>query len=64
MALSDYLPLLGPILKPVLVALETETIQPELKKLIAGVSSPDMKEFLTVLDEAIDAFAMLEINKL
>ena len=52
------------ILNPLVLNLDTNTIQPELKTLIAGVTSPDLKLLLTALDTAIDGFAQAELAKL
>ncbi len=55
---------LAPVIEPVLLNIENGTIQPEIKALIAQVSSPDLKALLTGLDEALDAFIKTDIQKL
>ena len=55
---------LAPLLEPILMNLEQNTIQPQLKALIAKETSPDLKALLTALDSALDAFAQVEITKL
>lgn len=66
MNLADILKFLVPfeaLLKPGLLQLEGGG-NDELKKLIEGVQSPDLKEFLQALDAALDSFAKNEIGKL
>lgn len=67
MNLASLLALLAPfvgIVEPILLNLEQNQVQPELKKLIDGVSSPDLKALLLALDQALDGFIQLEIKKL
>lgn len=67
MNLQAIITLLAPfasIVEPILLNLEQNQVQPELQKLIAGVSSPDLKALLTALASAIDGFAQMEIKKL
>ena len=67
MNLASVIALLAPfasIVEPILLNLEQNQVQPELKKLIDGVSSPDLKALLTALDQALDGFAQIEIKKL
>ena len=52
-----------PILKREMLTLEASG-KAELDKLVADVSSPDLKLLLGALAGAIDAFAQAEINKL
>lgn len=51
-------------LEPILLSLEQNQVQPELKSLIDKVSSPDLKLLLQALDGALDAFVQAEIKKL
>ncbi len=51
-------------LEPILLSLEQNQVQPELKKLIDSVSSPDLKLLLQSLDGALDSFVQAEIKKL
>lgn len=51
------------LLKPELLALEA-TGMAELRTMIEGASSPDLKLALTLLANAADAFAKAEIAKL
>ncbi len=62
--IMSYLAGVAPVLEPILLNLDANTVQPELQKLIASVSSPDLKALLQALDGALDAFAKLEIQKL
>lgn len=55
---------LGPVIEPILMNLEQNTLQPEIKLLISNnVTSPDLKALLMALDAALDAFAQVEIQK-
>lgn len=60
----SFLSGLAPVLEPILLNLENNTVQPELQKLIAGVSSPDLKALLVALDGALSSFVAAEIQKL
>ena len=60
----DFLKGLGPVLEPILLNAEQNNLQPELKKLIDQVQSPDLKALLVALDGALDAFLQSEIKKL
>lgn len=67
MTLTQILAFLGPLassLEPILLSLETNTVQPELQKLITSVTSPDLKLLLQSLDAALDAFVQAEIKNL
>ncbi len=67
MTFAQILAFLGPLassLEPILLGLETNTVQPELQKLIASVTSPDLKLLLQSLDAALDAFIQAEIKNL
>lgn len=52
-----------PLLKSELLSLEVSG-SAELQKIIANVSSPDLKELLQALAGGVDAFAKLELGKL
>ena len=52
-----------PLLKPEILQLEQAGAD-ELKKLIDGVSSPDLKALLMALSSGLDEFAKIEIGKL
>jgi hypothetical protein len=60
----DFLKAMLPVLEPMLVDVETNKIQPELKSLIAGVTNPELQAFLTGVDAALDALVKTEIKKL
>lgn len=60
----DFLKALLPILEPILNDLDDNTVQPELKKLIAGVSNPELQAFLVGIDAALDALIKAEIKKI
>ena len=67
MTIAQILALLtqiAPVLEPILLNLEQNQVQPELKKLIDQVQSPDLKLLLSALDSALDGFLQSEIQKL
>lgn len=67
MDFKSILALLSPfvaMIEPILLNLEQNQVQPELKKLIDGISSPDLKALLMALDKGLDEFIQLEIKKL
>lgn len=53
-----------PAIETALVGLDTNDLQPELQKLIVGVTNPVLKAILTDLDVAINAFITTEIGKI
>lgn len=56
---------LGPLLEPVLLNLEQNQVQPELKALIGTLNSnSDLAQLLLALDAGLDAFIQAEIKKL
>jgi len=57
------LAVLGPMLEPLLMGVEPKAID-ELKALLAGVSSPDLKVVLDAMIAALDSIAKAEIEKL
>lgn len=66
MSLQQILDFLKPfesLLKPELLKLEAAGLA-ELKTVIEGVQSPDLKLLFELLAGAIDQFAQAEINKL
>ena len=60
----SFLTGLAPILEPVLVNLEQGELQPELQKLIASVTNPELNAFLTGIDTALTSFLNAEIAKI
>lgn len=67
MTAAQLLAFLGPLLPTIeaaLVNLDTNDLQPELQKLIGGVTNPILKMILTDLDLAIDGFVKAEIAKI
>ena len=63
-SIEAILKTLAPVLEPLIMNLEQNQIQPELKAIIAGVSSPDLKALFLALDAGLDSFAQTEIQKL
>ncbi len=66
MNLASILAFLAPfevLLKPGLLQLE-DAGAAELKQIIAGVSSPDLKALFMALEGALEEFTKLEIEKL
>ena len=56
---------LAPVLEPMLLNLEQNTIQPAIKAYLASENpNSDLVQLLTALDAALDAFAQGEIKKL
>lgn len=56
---------LAPVLKPMLLNLEANTIQPAIKTYLASENpNSDLVQLLTALDAGIDAFIQMEINKI
>lgn len=56
---------LGPLLEPVLLNLEQNQVQPELKALIGTLNpNSDLAQLLLALDAGLDAFIQAEIKKL
>lgn len=55
----------GPILEPILMNIEQNTLQPAIKAYLASQNpNSDLVALLTALDGALDAFAQAEIKKL
>lgn len=55
----------APILEPVLMDIEENTLQPAIKAYLATQNpNSDLVQFLTAIDGALDAFAQMEIKKL
>lgn len=67
MSIQDVLKFLAPfeaLIKPELLSLEAQGFD-SLRKLIdAKVASPDLHDALVLFEQALEAFAKLEINKL
>lgn len=56
---------LAPILEPMLLNLEQNTLQPAIKEYLASQNpNSDLVQFLTALDAALDSFAQMEIKKI
>jgi hypothetical protein len=53
----------APLLKTELLSLDAQAVT-ELNTLIGNVSSPDLKSLLQALENGLNEFAQLEINKL
>lgn len=60
----SFMSTLAPFVEPVLVNLEQGELQPELQKLIDGVSNAELKAFLTAIDTAFTSFVNAEIAKI
>ncbi len=59
-----FLMTIGPFIEPMLLNIESGAIQPELQKLIAGVTNPELKAFLTVVDAELDKLVQAGIAKI
>jgi hypothetical protein len=60
-----FLHTLAPVAEPILMNIEQNQVQPELKKLIDQIpDGNDLKPLLQALDTALDAYAQGEIKKL
>lgn len=56
---------LAPVLKPMLLNLEDNTIQPAIKAYLASENpNNDLVQLLGALDQGIDAFIKMELNKI
>lgn len=61
----SFLSSLAPVLEPVLLNLEANTVQPAIKAYLASENpNSDLVQLLTVLNTAIDAFVQVEIKKI
>ena len=59
-----FLTSFAPIVEPILLNVEQNTIQPKLKALIDTVPDADLKMFLQGVDTALDALIKAEISKI
>ena len=60
-----FLGSLAPVLEPILLNLEQNTLQPAIKAYLASQNpNSDLVQLLTALDGALDAFAQVEIKKI
>lgn len=60
-----FLQSFAPVLEPVLLNLEQNNVQPEIKALIAKMNpNSDLAQLLTAIDAGLDAFIQAEIKKI
>ncbi len=55
---------LGPVMESTLVNIESNVLQPQIKKMIDAVTDVELKQFLIEVDAAFDKYAKLEIHNL
>lgn len=58
------LSVIAPELAKVLLSVEQNNLAPMLYKVVDEIQSPDLKELVSGLAKAVDAFAQAEIQKL